>query len=578
MPSVWVRDGTGRGINPRNNGFDTGFDVDTIAQALRNLGPMRLAIFGGVMIAMVVGFILVIGKIGAPEMRRLYGELDSADSNKIIAQLGAMGVPYEQRKGGSEIYVPADQANRVLLTLADLGLPGGGTIGYEIFDQQESLGTTNFMQNVNLVRALEGELSKTIQTIASVKSARVHLVMPKRELFSREKQEPSASVVLSMRGATRLNNEQVNAVQYLVATAVPGLTPNRISVVDNKGKLLAGAFEDSDSTSAITLKADQRRRSLESRLAKTIEELLEKTAGFGKVRAEVNVEMDFDRISTQEESYNPDGQVVRSTQTVEQTSSNKDSEGQPPVSVGTNLPDPNLQSGDNATSQAAETRTEETVNFEISKTVKNHVREAGVIKRMSVAVLVDGKRVENDNGDMVYQARSNAEMELLATLVRGAIGFNADRGDTVEVINMEFAEFVPPDEPIDLWIFGLTKNDVFKFAEMLVIIIVVLLVLLLVVRPLISRALESIPSAQAMGEQLLADHTSGRPALAGPGEAGVPAPSEMGPEEEHFEELIDIDRVEGRVKASSVKKVGEIVDKHPDEALSILRAWMYQES
>ncbi len=539
---------------------------------------MRLAIFGGVMIAMVVGFILVIGKISTPAMQRLYGELDSGDSNKIVSQLGSMGVPYESRKGGSEIWVSANEANRVLLTLADLGLPGGGKIGYEIFDDKEALGTTNFMQNVNLVRALEGELSTTIQTIATVKSARVHLVMPKRELFSREKQEPSASVVLSMRGAKRLNNEQVNAIQHLVATAVPGLTPNRISVVDNKGKLLAGAFDDQDSTAAIALKADQRRRSLEGRMARTIEELLEKTAGFGKVRAEVNVEMDFDRISTQEESYDPDGQVVRSTQTVEQTASTKDAEGQPPVSVGTNLPDPNLQSGENASSQAAETRTEETVNFEISKTVKNHVREAGVIKRMSVAVLVDGKRVEDDNGDMQYQTRADEEMELLATLVRGAIGFNADRGDTVEVINMEFAEFVPPEEPIDLWIFGLTKNDVFQFAELLVIIIVVLLVLLLVVRPLISRALESIPSAQAMGEQLLADHTAGRPALAGPGDAGVPAPSEMGPEEEHFEELIDIDRVEGRVKASSVKKVGEIVDKHPEEALSILRAWMYQES
>jgi flagellar M-ring protein FliF len=538
---------------------------------------MRLAVMGAVMIGLVGFFIFLISQIGATDMKRLYGELDTRDSNKIVSELGAMGIRYEMRKGGTEIYVPADQANRALLQLADKGLPGGGTIGYEIFDKQEALGTTNFIQNVNLVRALEGELAKTIQTLSTVKSARVHLVLAKRELFSSQKQEPSASVVLSMKGATRLELEQVTAIQHLVATAVPGLNPNHISVVDNKGKLLAGGFNDKDSISSIALKADQRRRALEARLTRTIEELLERTAGFGKVRAEVNVEMDFDRISTQEESYNPDGQVVRSTQNVEQTSSSKDAEGQPPVSVGTNLPDPNAQSNETANSSAAETRTEETVNYEISKTVKNHIREAGIIKRLSVAVLVDGKRAPDQKGDPKYQPRSNAEMELFATLVKGAIGFNADRGDTVEVINMEFAEFVLPEEPLDLLIFGLTKNDVFKFAELLVYIILALLVILMVIRPLLSRALEGMPSAQAMGEQLLADHTAGRPALAGPG-SGVPAPSEMGQEEEDVEELIDIDRVEGRVKASSIKKVGEIVDKHPDEALSILRDWMHAET
>ena len=552
--------------------------MDTIGQALRNLGPMRLAVMGAVMVGLIGFFIFLMGKIGSPNMQLLYSDLDSGDSNKIVGQLGSLSVPYELKKGGSEIYVPSGDANRVLLHLADQGLPGGGTIGYQIFDKQESLGATNFMQNVNLVRALEGELAITIQSLVSVKSARIHLVLPKRALFSRQKQEPSASVVLVMKGATRLNPDQVNAIQHLVATAVPSLVPNHISIVDNKGKLLAGAFDDTDSAGAMAVKADQRRRALQSRLSQTIEELLERTAGFGKVRAEVNVDMDFDRINTTEESYDPDGQVVRSTQSVEQTASSKDAEGSPAVSVGTNLPDTNLQSGDSADSTAAETRTEETVNFEISKIIKNHVREAGTIKRLSVAVLVDGKRVENDDGDLVYQPRNDAEMELLATLVRGVIGFNAERGDTVEVINMEFAEFVPPEEPLDLFIFGLTKNDVFKFAEMLVMIIIVLLVILLVVRPLVSRALESIPSAQAMGEQLLADHTGGRPALAGPGDIGVPAPSDMGPEEEHFEELIDIDRVEGRVKDSSVKKVGEIVDKHPEEALSIVRAWMYQET
>ncbi|MEK9724353.1 MAG: flagellar basal-body MS-ring/collar protein FliF [Rhodospirillaceae bacterium] len=551
--------------------------MDTISQALRNLGPMRLAVVGALFLGLVGFFIFVVGKLTTPSTKMLYSGLDAGDSQKIVAQIQSMGVVYELKQNGSQIFVDADEFDQVLIKLADQGLPGGGTIGYEIFDEQDSLSSTNFMQNVNLARALEGELARTIQTISSVRSARVHLVLPKRELFSREKQEPSASVVLTMKGAQRLSNEQVSAVQHLIATAVPSLQPSRISVVDNKGKLLAAGAEDNDPTGALAAKADDRRRAYETRMARTIEELLERTVGFGKVRAEVHAEMDFDRISTQEETFDADGQVPRSTQTIETSSNSKDAEGTPPVSVGTNLPDANLQGGDSASSSANETRTEETTNFEISKKVINHVREIGIIKRLSVAVLVDGKRVENNDGDMVHQPIPQPQMELLATLVRGAIGYNEQRGDTVEVINMEFADYRPPEEPMDLFIFGLTKNDIFKFAEMIGLVIIVLLVIILVVRPLLSRVLESGADARAMGEQLLADHTGGAAALAGPG-GGVPATMDSVPEEEQFEELIDIDRIEGRVKASSVKKVGEIVDKHPDEALSIVRAWMYQES
>lgn len=541
---------------------------------------MRLAVVGVVFLGLIGFFIFIVGKLTNPSTKLLYSGLDRGDSQKIGQQIQSMGIVYELKQNGSQIFVDAGKFDQVLINLADQGLPGGGAIGYEIFDNQESLGSTNFMQNVNLVRALEGELARTIKTIGSIRDARVHLVLAKRELFSREKQEPSASVVLTMKGAQRLSTEQVNAVQHLIATAVPGLSPTKISVVDNKGKLLAAGGEEGEGgAGSMAAKVDDRRRSFETRMGRTIEELLERTVGFGKVRAEVHADMDFDRISTQEEDFNPDGQVPRSTQTIETASNSKDAEGTPAVSVGTNLPDANEQSSDSASSTAAETRTEETTNFEISKKVTSHVREMGITKRLSVAVLIDGRRgpEEDENGDPKYQPRNDAEMELLSTLVRGAIGFNADRGDTVEVINMEFADFRPPEEPLDLVFMNFSKNDIFKFAEMLVMIIIVLLVILLVVRPLVSRALESIPTAQAMGEQLLADHTGGgAPALAGPG-GGVPAPSDSVPEEEQFEELIDIDRVEGRVKASSVKKVGEIVDKHPEEALSIVRAWMYQE-
>jgi len=551
--------------------------VETIGQALKNIGPGRIAIVGGVFLGLIIFFIIFVTRFTSPSMEVLYSDLDTADSTRITAQLQTMGAKYQLKQGGKEILISAKDVTRVRLELAEQGM-GGSVLGYELFDRSEAIGTTNFMQNVNYIRALEGELSRTIESLNSVKGARIHLVMPKRELFSRKKQEPSASVFLRMRGATRLSSEQISAVQHLVAAAVPSLTPKHISVIDNKGKLLAGGFEDNDGMGAVSSKIDEKNRILENRLAKTLEELIEKSVGFGHVRAEVHAEMDFDRISTNEERYDPEGQVVRSTQSIEETSSTKDSDGSPSVTVGTNLPDADQDSGDSQSSSAAENRTEETVNFEISKKVINHIREAGTIKKLSVAVLVDYKHELNEEGVKTAVKRSPENMELLANLVKGAIGYDADRGDQIEVIQMVFKDSIDVEEQLDQF-FGLDKNDLLRIVEIIVLGIVALLVILLVIRPLISRAFEAntaaATAAQAESERLLADQAAEALALAGPG--GLPAPSDMDVEDE-FEELIDIDRVEGRIKASSMRKVGEIVEKHPEAALSIIRGWMYQET
>lgn len=548
--------------------------MDTIAQAFRNIGPGRLLVVGGVIISLIAFFVILLTRFTSPNMETLYGELDPTDSQRIVTQLQSMGVLYELKKDGKQIMVPADNVGKIRMRLADQGLPGSGIIGYEIFDKSGSLGTTNFLQNVNYIRALEGELARTVEALNSVKGARVHLVLPKRELFSREKQQPSASVFLRMQGPERLNAEQISSIQHLIAAAVPSLVPSHISIIDNKGKLLAGGFENQDPATALANQADAKERELERHLSKTIEDLLERTVGYGKVRAEVQAQLDFDRISSQEEIYNPDGQVVGSTQTVDQSSGSNSSDGTPSVSVGTNLPDPNLGSGDNQSTSSKEARTEEVTNYLNSKKVINHVRQAGTVKRLSVAILIDGKQVQDANGDMVYAPWSQKELDTLEALARRAIGYNPDRGDQIEITNMKFAAFEAPEEPLKLF-FGLGKNDVLKFAEILVLGIVAMLVIMLVIRPLISRAFEVGQSAQqAVSERMLADQMSGAPALAGP---GVPAPRD-GIDEEQFEELIDIDRVEGRVKASSVKKVGEIVEKHPEEAISIIRAWMYQET
>jgi len=551
--------------------------VDTLLQAVRNIGAVRLVVMGGLVAGLVGFFVFMLSRFAGPNYTQLYSNLDLKDSARIVQQLESQGIPFELKQGGATINVPADRVARSRMTMAAQGLPSGGSIGYELFDKADSLGATNFMQNVNLVRAMEGEMARTIQTITGVRSARVHLVLPRRELFSRDAQKPSASVVLQMQGSRRLDTEQIGAIQHLVASAVPGLLPSRISIVDDKGSLLARGFEDESSPTAVAAKVEQRRRHFEMQMGRTIEELLERTVGAGKVRAEISADMDYDRITTQEERYDPDGQVVRSTQTISQAASSRDAQGEAPVTVAGALPDAGATGNEGQSSQTADNRSEETVNYEISKKIVNHVKEAGTIKRLSVAVLVDGIYDKSKGADKgAYAPRPKEQLDMMAALVRGAIGYNEARGDRVEIISMQFADLTPPEAPIELF-FGFNKQDIVRMAEVAVLSIVAIMVLLLVVRPLISRALEALPGAAAgivRDAQQLAQQMQA-PALTGPG--GAPMPVE-GEEEEQFEELIDIDRVEGRVKASSVKKVGEIVEKHPEEALAIVRTWMYQET
>lgn len=389
---------------------------------------------------------------------------------------------------------------------------------------------------------------------------------------------------MKLRGAGRFSPQQVAAVENLVASAVPGLKPNRISIVDDKGNLLARPNDSPDGSTSGT-GAEEMRLSYEDHLAQSIETLLERSVGPGKIRAEVTADMDFDRISTNAEIFDPDGQVVRSTQTVEEQANSSDNSGQQSVSVAQNLPQTqqtapgaagqNQQSAATGpTSSNKSNRTEETVNYEISKTVKNQVRESGIIKRVSVAVLVDGTYATAPDGTKKYTPRGDAEMQQLEKLVRSAIGYDQQRGDVVQLVNMPFAsvdEGLANEGPAPL--FGFTKDDYLRIAEIVVLGVVALLVLLLVVRPLVARLIEAIPKAMPMSPEMLADHSGGpAPKLPGPDEGAAKAA------QSELDQMIDIEQVEGRVKASSLKKIGEIIEKHPEETVSIIRTWMFQEA
>jgi flagellar M-ring protein FliF len=535
---------------------------------IRNLGPARLAAMGGVAVGLIAFIIFFATRFSAPPMQLLYGNLSATDSREITQQLELNGIPFSIANNGTEIMVPSERVTPVRMQIAALGLPSGGSVGYEVFDNMDSLGSTNFMQNVNLVRALEGELSRTIKSIEGVQNARVHLVMATREMFTRETQEPTAAVYIKMRSG-RLAENQVSAVQHLIAASVPKLRPSNISIVDERGALLSRSYENDEQMVAV--QQDQSRNNLEKRLAQAVMSMVESSLGPGKVRAEVRAEMEFDKVVTAEETFNPDLSVPRSSVTV--TENNTSSETQPTdVSVAQNLPDANLNNQGQGRASTSENRTEETVNYEISKQTVNRVRESGTVKRLSIALLVDGTYTTNaETGERVYAALPEQTMTNIENLAKNAIGFDANRGDQIEVVNMPFTGFDDlAGGPEEFSLLGFNKEEIMRMAEGLGVAIVAVLVILLVVRPLVTRAFESMPQGD---EALMSE---GMAQLSGPG--GVPMPGSQQEEEEDLDELIDIDKVEGRVKASSLRKISDIVDKHPEEALSIVRTWLYQET
>jgi len=535
---------------------------------------------GAVAVALIGFLVYAATNLQRPNMALLYTELDPRDAGAIGQKLDQLRVPYTVQADGRRIMVPETEVGRVRMQLAQAGLPSGGTVGYELFSQPEGFGTTTFMQNVNQLRALEGELARTIQTLQPIHQARVHLVLPKREIFSRERQTATASVFLRLRPGQQLSREQVSAIQHIVSTAVPNLEPGRISIVDERGNLLARG-SGSDNPEALQANAQERRQALEQRMVRTVEDLLGRSLGFGRVRAEVAVDLDFDRVATRSEIFDPESSVPRSTQTVNEHNESSERDGLDNVSVQNQLPSSQSEAqGSGAATRNRQARTEETTNFEISRTTRDHVREPGQVRRVSVAVLVDGSYQPGPDGKSQYVARAPEEMRQIEALVRSAIGFDPVRGDTIEVVNMRFATAEDQLPSADQGVFmGMSRDDIINIAEMVLLAIVVVLVILLVVRPLIARMFEAQAArAEEAADQLLAMENA-LPQLTGPHTAlSQDLALEAAEAEDDFEQMIDINRVEGRVRASSVRKVGEIVQKHPEEAVSVLRNWIYQDA
>lgn len=548
--------------------------MQNLLEFAKTIGAPRIAAMGAVTLALVGFFTFLILRVTAPEMMPLFTDLTLGDSAAIAKQLDREGVAYELRNNGNVILVPKDRVAKLRMELAENGLPKGGGIGYEIFDKSDALGTTSFVQNINAVRALEGELERTIRTLDSVQDARVHLVIPERPLFSRDKVEPSASIVLRVRGT--LEPGQVRAIRHLVATAVNGLRPQRISIVDETGTLLADGAAD-DPTGSTTI--DERQIALENRLRKQVQGIVDSVVGPGHARVQVNADFDFNRVTQTSDKYDPDGRVVRSSQTREESSAT--TPGTNEVTVGNQIPQ-----GQQNQTQPAEgntqpreqsKKTEEIVNYEISKTTKTEVTEPGRVKRISVAVVVDGTYGKNDKGDIVYKPRSKEEIDQIAALVRSTIGFDQKRGDQVEVANLRFAE--PQAQPIAApagWLPHLSKDDIMRAIEMVVMGLLGFAVLLMVVRPLVRRILAPMEASVPALLPSAAPSAAATALEAAGGAGGASATPTFSAAPSETSKMIDLAQVQGQVHAQSVQKVGEIADKNPRETVSIIRQWLHE--
>jgi len=408
----------------------------TLAQARGLWGSLTTAqrlVLVGVTAGLLAGFVSLILWTRMPEFAVLYGRLTAEDAAQIVEGLKKQGIPYRIDDGGKTLLVPGERVYDARMSLASEGIPQGGIVGFEVFDKT-SFGITDFAQKVNYARALEGELTRTIRRLEGVDGARVHLVMPQRRLFEEQSQPASASVVLQLGPGRRLGAKQIQGVVYLVASSVEGLKPDRITVVDTQGNVLYQAA--GEETSLLAANQLEHKRGYEKDIEARVREMLERVIGLGAAVVQVAAQFDFDRVEETSERFDPDGVAVRSEQRSSETGVLAPSPaGVPGVTsnVGPGAPPAQGSQGGNSTREA------ETVNYEVSKKTTRIQRTQGVLRRLTVAVAVDGSYKDAPaGGGKEFVPRSAEELAQIKSLVEKAVGSDQARGDAVEVTSIPF--------------------------------------------------------------------------------------------------------------------------------------------
>ncbi|MEX0643870.1 MAG: flagellar basal-body MS-ring/collar protein FliF [Parvularculaceae bacterium] len=522
---------------------------------IRSIGIARLAAIMGVTMGVAVALALIIARIGEPPLSILYAGLDPSDAQAVTDRLEQESLKHEIRDSGGKIAVlaPRSEIARLRMELAADGVVSAGGVGYEIFDKDEAFGATSFQQNINRLRALEGELARTISTISGVRSARVHLVLAERELFSRDKKAASASIVVDAPGG--LDQRSVRAIINLTASAVPELAPSRVTLLDAAGELLAsGQSED-----AAGAGVNERTAAVEARLRRTVEDIVGRIVGVENLRVQVAADLDFNRVTENSETIDPDSQTVLSSVTVEESSDSSDTALGRGVTVANALPGAQVATEGEPGSKAANRRTEETTNYEISRTVRSEVRELGTIKRLSVAVALDA----GANGE---RARTPENLARIDALVKSAVGFDEARGDKIDVVEIAFT----PAQAVETSAAATDAPFISRDIAMRAVEVGAL--------ALIALALAAFVLAPMLAPSKLRPMTAAGAEPSAASRAELSSPLALPKLNTAFEQKIDLARVEGQVKASSLNKVAEVVKGHTDESAGILKGWIRQAS
>ncbi len=525
--------------------------LPNIMEGLKSLGRMRLVALGvvGVLLLLSLGVIAFHNR--SEPMALLYGDLELNEAAEMVDDLAKAHISTTTGPDGRSLYVPGNDVAQARLLLAKAGLPGGGAVGYELFDKSGTLTSTQFEQGIDETRALEGELERSIRLIHGVRNVRVHLVLPHRDLFSTETNPSQASVILDVGRSGAVSEDAIAAIQNLVSAAVPGLRTHGISIVDTRGDVLARPG-DPDSLAGQESSLEKQRHSEEQRLAQAVEDILTPTLGLGHVRARAAVTMNTDIIHETDESYDPNQQVLRSQSTSTDKSAN--SEANQNTSVGNNLP--NANAGQNNRTGSSEERTDETNNYEIGKRTRVINQTRPRVSRISLAVMVDGTVTTDQAGKPSWKPLDEAEVKRLTQLVQTAIGYDKTRGDEVNVVSMPFrvdggADMPHQDTPF------FTREMIIYLAEWIVPILLLLGAAAMLLGPILRRARKGAGAEGAVaGAEAAADGSS-----AEGGEAGR-------------SDRISVDGVEGEMRREALARVTQRVEENPDDAIAVVRNWL----
>ena len=510
----------------------------TWQQRAASLDRNQRIMLGGVVALVVAGIVAALMFSRQPDYRVLFSNLSDKDGGAIVAQLTAMNVPYKYTEGGGAIMIPADRVHDVRLKLATQGLPKGAVSGFEIMESSK-FGITQFQERVNYQRALEGELTRSILGLSAVQNARVHLAMPNQNGFFREQQKPTASVLLTLYPGRMLDRTQIAGIVHLVSSSVPEMLPSAVSVVDDTGKLLSRTPNPDESP--VDLQQLMYQQQLEKQYTQRILDILEPVVGKGNVKAQVTTELDFSRSESTSETHGPNqGQApsaIRSQQVLEATGEKEPVpptgvpgavSNQPPQTAAApiNGPTPTLQAANGQNTNTLTipgSKRESVTNYEVDKTIRVTRNSTGTIKRMTAAVVVNylpGTPVEPGAAALPQALTEQQQAQMLA-LVRETIGYNAERGDSVNLMNAPFQEEPRLASDLPVWQQPETIELVKTIMWPVGLVLAALILMFGVVRPLL-KARNKKEMAQQL--DLLEAEALERPALAAPGE---PSPEEL---------------------------------------------------